>query len=516
MRTLLPVIVLAAVWFQPQTVSRVSAQVTSSDLSMLELIFRDRFVPFSEQEMQPELLAVRERVSTFGNAGDDVERYKAMIEGMARMYLGAWDEGIAVASILDINLPAKLYEPGATVPVEITLLYERETPLGGRYGVQVRFLDPAEEPIYESDLLILEGLTAVSTEVDIPREATSGRYLVEYSLWAEGASDPIVRTSRSIYIIEAFEERVTAMLFDSRRPQLRRQVGRSSSRALANTTVLWHLDMYQRGRREWLAGAYMGYPVIMNHIFEQGTLMVEPMRFDTEIGLAEGFINDLGLGRDPLATRSGDMRLAYRSSVDRELVPFRLFVPDDYDRSQSYPLVVALHGAGGDENTFMDSFDGTLKKNARDRGYIIASVNGRGPYGGYRDASAQDVMDVVDLVQRVYPIDETRTYLMGHSMGGGGTVRIGFEYADRFAALAPIAGYGSAEDLAKAPEMPLFLAQGELDALVPVERARSFYQATQALGMPSVHYIENEGTDHVAIVSEVMDQVFDWFDLHHR
>lgn len=63
MRTLLPVIVLAAVWFQPQTVSRVSAQVTSSDLSMLELIFRNRFVPFSEQEMQPELLAVCVNVS---------------------------------------------------------------------------------------------------------------------------------------------------------------------------------------------------------------------------------------------------------------------------------------------------------------------------------------------------------------------------------------------------------------------------------------------------------------------
>ncbi len=105
---------------------------------------------------------------------------------------------------------------------------------------------------------------------------------------------------------------------------------------------------------------------------------------------------------------------------------------------------------------------------------------------------------------------------MGHSMGGGGTVRIGFEHADRFAALAPIAGYGSAEDLAKAPEMPLFIAQGELDALVPVERARNFHEAAQALGMPSLHYAENEGTDHVAIVAEVMDQIFDWFDLHRR
>ena len=72
------------------------------------------------------------------------------------------------------------------------------------------------------------------------------------------------------------------------------------------------------------------------------------------------------------------------------------------------------------------------------------------------------------------------------------------------------------EDLAEAPEMPLFLAQGELDALVPVERARNFYQAAQALGMQSVHYVENEGTDHIAIVAEVMDQIFDWFDLHHR
>jgi len=105
---------------------------------------------------------------------------------------------------------------------------------------------------------------------------------------------------------------------------------------------------------------------------------------------------------------------------------------------------------------------------------------------------------------------------MGHSMGGGGTVRIGFENADRFAALAPIAGYGSTEDLAKAPDMPLFLAQGELDALVPVERARNFHQAAQALGMPLVHYVENEGTDHVAIVAEVMSQVFDWFDSHRR
>ena len=101
-------------------------------------------------------------------------------------------------------------------------------------------------------------------------------------------------------------------------------------------------------------------------------------------------------------------------------------------------------------------------------------------------------------------------------MGGAGTVRIGFDNASRFAALAPIAGYGSTEDLAKAPEMPLFMAQGGEDALVPVESARAFYEAAQELGMANLEYVENPGTDHVGIVAEVMAQVFDWFDSHSR
>ena len=157
-------------------------------------------MPFSEQKMQPELTAIGERVSTLGNSGDGVERYKAMIEGMARMYLGALNEAVEVATILDVDLTAKLYEPGATVPVQIAPLYERDKPLEGRYAVQVQLLGPEEEeePVYESDLLTLEGLTEVSTEVVIPPEAAPGRYLVEYSLWAEGASTPIVVTARSI------------------------------------------------------------------------------------------------------------------------------------------------------------------------------------------------------------------------------------------------------------------------------------------------------------------------------
>jgi hypothetical protein len=51
-----------------------------------------------------------------------------------------------------------------------------------------------------------------------------------------------------------------------------------------------------------------------------------------------------------------------------------------------------------------------------------------------------------------------------------------------------------------------------MDARVPVETARAFYETAQQLGMANLEYVEKPGADHVGIVAEVMAQVFDWFD----
>ena len=131
----------------------------------------------------------------------------------------------------------------------------------------------------------------------------------------------------------------------------------------------------------------------------------------------------------------------------------------------------------------------------------------------YRGDSGQDVTDVLDVIQATYPIDSKRVYIMGHSMGGAGTVRVGFDNAERFAAMAPIAGFGGAAQLKKAPDMPLFMGQGEADALVPVASARAFHNAAEGLDM-DVKYVELAGIDHIAIVALVMSDVFDWFDAH--
>ncbi len=56
-----------------------------------------------------------------------------------------------------------------------------------------------------------------------------------------------------------------------------------------------------------------------------------------------------------------------------------------------------------------------------------------------RDLSEKDVMNVPDLVRKEFNMDPNRMYLMGHSMGGAGTLYIGSKYASNWAAIAAIA-----------------------------------------------------------------------------
>src|SRR5204863_3843936 len=114
------------------------------------------------------------------------------------------------------------------------------------------------------------------------------------------------------------------------------------------------------------------------------------------------------------------------------------------------PLLVALHGLGSTPQQIM-RYRG-LTDLAEKHGYVVAAPMGYNSGGWYgsrplpksdpknlAELSEKDVMNVLDLVKKEYAIDPDRVYLMGHSMGGGGTWHLGIKYPDVWAALAPIA-----------------------------------------------------------------------------
>ena len=498
------------------------AGVTEQDLIFLSLNFRNRAKDYlAKPDADPRVRAIYDESASWrGAPGDTLERFKKLAEAVNLIAYGKWDEGRQIATVLDVRLPAKLYEPGAAVNARLSSIWDRPERFSTHFMVGLQLVGPDGKNIGTPATAHLSTTPKVGQvkemPLTIPADAAPGRYVVRYTLGAhhhDGAkSEPALVAERSFFVIPGLGDRLTKM--EAAIAKVAEPANESGKVALS--TVRWYDDVYRKGQKADVPGAYSDHPLFMIAQLQTSGFAQERMQFDRELGLAETLAKKLAEGgADPFAGLDGDMRLAYTSPVDSERVPFRVYVPSGVDLAKPLPLVVALHGAGGDENAFMERYQGLFKKEAQARGYLAVSVNGRGPYTGYRGAAEKDVLDVTDLVQKVWKVDADRVYLMGHSMGGMGTVQVGFDHAERFAALAPIAGFGQASQLAKAPAMPIFIAQGSNDALVPVEGARAFHQAANTAGR-EVEYVEKEGTDHLLIVDQVMAGVFDFFDAHRR
>ena len=150
------------------------------------------------------------------------------------------------------------------------------------------------------------------------------------------------------------------------------------------------------------------------------------------------------------------------------LLPILVLVPDDYDESRSYPLVVGLHGHGGRADDFFLPAPWFA-----DVGVIFAVP--QAPYEfpslgriGYswnlrsHDDEADDegadelteryILDVVDSLIERYSVGDV--YLMGFSQGGAFTYTTAIRNHERFKGLV---AFGSRFD-------PLWFSEGELDA----------------------------------------------------
>ena len=71
-----------------------------------------------------------------------------------------------------------------------------------------------------------------------------------------------------------------------------------------------------------------------------------------------------------------------------------------------------------------------------------------------------------------------RAALLGHSMGGGGTLHLGMKYPGRWAALAPIAPaiYRSPRGLTAIRDTPVIVVQGAKDRLVRASSTRKWIE----------------------------------------
>ncbi len=154
-------------------------------------------------------------------------------------------------------------------------------------------------------------------------------------------------------------------------------------------------------------------------------------------------------------------------------------------------LVLTLHGAGVEAIGQADAYQ---PKPALE---IVAPTNRR-PYGfDWEDWGRLDAIEVLELAQRALDTDPQRTYLTGHSMGGHGTWHLGVTLPDRFAAIAPSAGWISMFSYAGArrAESPTPVEQILARAVSPSDTVA----LAKNLGRLGVYILHGDADDNVPV-----------------
>jgi len=235
-------------------------------------------------------------------------------------------------------------------------------------------------------------------------------------------------------------------------------------------------------------------------------------------------------GETPKLKTGRVLKRTYDFKQANKKMEYCLYVPKAYNKVKSWPLMVALHGLSSTPWQIMH-YPG-LTKLAEKHGYVLVApmgYNRRGWYGSrgwtmrrsspknLGELSEKDVMNVLAITRKELNIDDRRIYLMGHSMGGGGTWHLGIKYPQLWAGLAPIAPaiYRSPDALTKIKDMPVILVQGDSDRLVPVTIARRWAAKMKELKMDH-EYIEVPRGGHVRIAFDNMPKIFEFFKTRRR
>jgi poly(3-hydroxybutyrate) depolymerase len=226
-----------------------------------------------------------------------------------------------------------------------------------------------------------------------------------------------------------------------------------------------------------------------------------------------------------LRTRRPDQthKRTFQSEIDGSIQYFGVVPPAGAAFASTGPprppgLLLTLHGAGVEAI-------GQAEVYAPKPGLLIVAPTNRRTFGfDWEDWGRLDALEVLDRAQRTFGTNLQRTYLTGHSMGGHGTWILGLSYPDRFAAIAPSAGWVSmasyagarqpqestpvakilrratapSDTLAVVPNSAnqgVYVLHGDADDNVPVGQARTMRRLLADFH-PDFAYFEQRGAGH--------------------
>ena len=228
--------------------------------------------------------------------------------------------------------------------------------------------------------------------------------------------------------------------------------------------------------------------------------LVERRKLALEV---DGEIGALRRGDDPYAHHTGDLWRVVK--LEKGELALRLYAPIQAAKEAPLPVVIALHGARGDENMFLDGYGlGKIRALADQRGFLLVCPRTGG------DLGPETLEAVLAALKLDYTLDEKRIALLGHSMGAGVAARIAAANPGRFCALACFSG-GPRPSTEHLP--PTWIRVGSIDQLADPAGLEAAAQELHERGL-SIDFQILPDLGHTLIVGEALDAAVGWLLGH--
>ena len=166
--------------------------------------------------------------------------------------------------------------------------------------------------------------------------------------------------------------------------------------------------------------------------------------------------------------------------ADGSPASYVLFVPQNYDPELRWPLIVALHGAGGTGDRYIH----TWVQHAQEHGYLVlAPTSGR--RGWVAGGGEQIVLGAIADVRESFNIDTNRLFVDGTSAGAHAAWMYALRSPGMFAGM--VSRSGAVDQLTtlllpNAHNTAIYIMHGLKDKITPLDNIKKVRQALMRLG----------------------------------
>jgi predicted peptidase len=219
----------------------------------------------------------------------------------------------------------------------------------------------------------------------------------------------------------------------------------------------------------------------------------------------------------PLSTATFEKPITRTVRLD-----YLISLPAGYnEESGRWPLILFLHGAGerGDDINRV-RVHGIPRVVDRGDDLPFITVSPQCPPGTLWAAQLDALDALLHEIAATCAVDQTRIYLTGLSMGGNGTWHLAAAYPRRFAAIAPVCGWGDffagfPDRVSMLKDVPTWAFHGARDTVVPLSGSQVLVDRLQESGGDVRLTVYPEAGHDSWTETYDNPELYAWFLRHH-